>query len=100
METQTASRFIPYLSRPLHDGVQKIYWFDNGYGASVVRHMHSYGVAQWLWELAVIVGNGAKYDLCYDTPITDDVLGRLTDEEVDDVLARIEALPKRGEVTE
>lgn len=31
-------------------------------------------------------------DLCYDTPITDDVIGYLTDQEVDELLNKIKAL--------
>ena len=38
-----------------HDtGIQRIYKFDNGYGASVVKHKYSYGGDKGLWELAVI----------------------------------------------
>jgi hypothetical protein len=33
------------------------------------------------------------YELCYDTPITNDVIGWLTWEEVQALLARIDALP-------
>jgi len=43
-----------------------------------------------LWELAVIGKDGS---LCYDTPITDDVLGYLTEEEVNNTLVLIEQLP-------
>lgn len=44
----------PKIDRP-HPlgGIQRIYHFDNGYGASVVRFTYSYGFEQGLWELAV-----------------------------------------------
>ena len=35
-------------------GIQKLYKFDNNYGASVVHHSYSYGNEDGLWELAVI----------------------------------------------
>lgn len=73
--------------------------FPNGYGASVVRNWASAGSADGLWELAVIVPPADAtypFDLCYSSPITDDVLGRLTEEDVSETLDRIEALPDNG----
>lgn len=76
-------------------GIQYVFKFDNGYGASVIKHNGSYGHHKDLWELAVLKFNGeSHYDwnLNYDTEITDDVIGGLTDEEVRDLLARIKEL--------
>lgn len=85
---------------PIGAGTQKVYRFDNGYGASVVRfnHMgaHNYGGESGLWEMAVVKfkGDGANdWDITYDTPITDDVLGWLDDDEVEAKLAEIRDLP-------
>ena len=72
----------------VHDGIQKVYSFPNGYGASVVKHSYSYGGKDGKWELAVLKGE----DLCYDTGITSDVLGYLNDPEVDDYVRQIEKL--------
>ena len=69
-------------------GVQKIFSFDNGYGASVIRHKGSYGFEKGLWELAVLAGS----ELTYDTEITNDVIGHLTEEKVDKLLERISKL--------
>ena len=69
-------------------GIQKVFKFPNGYGASVIKHKGSYGYKSDLWELAVLQ-NGK---LCYDTEITDDVIGHLNDPEVDRLLRRIEQL--------
>lgn len=65
-------------------------YFPNGYGASVIRSSFSYGGPLGLYELAVLKGN----NLCYDTPITDDVLGHLTKQDVTRLLGEIEALPQ------
>lgn len=82
-----------YTERTLHGGVQRLYRFDNGYGASVIQHRGSYGSDKGLWELAVIVyENGNKFSLVYDTDITDDVVGNLTEEEVDHYVERISKL--------
>ncbi|UZS00988.1 hypothetical protein [Pseudomonas phage vB_PsaM_M1] len=82
------------LERPMNDGTQVLHKFENGYGASVIAGgTYTYGGDVGLKELAVIkFYDGDKWHLCYETEITDDVLGYLTDEDVADLLVRIEAL--------
>ena len=67
-------------------GIYQEYKFPNGYGASVIKHRYSYGGKDGLWEVAVLDSEG---NICYDTPITSDVLGHLNDPEVDSVLTNI-----------
>jgi hypothetical protein len=88
--------YEPYDARPLESGaVQKLYKFANNYGASVVKGEHTYGGDEGLWELAVIVfDTNGGFSLCYTTPITSDVEGHLTDDKVEELLAKIEALPR------
>ena len=69
-------------------GIQHVYEFKNGYGASVIRHKGSYGYAQGKWELAVLKDG----ELCYDTDITSDVIGHLDDPDVDRYLGLIASL--------
>ena len=71
------------------NGVGYAYQFENGYGASVVKHDGSYGGKQGLYEIAVLDSTG---DLCYSTPITDDVIGHATEDKVLDTLHRIKSL--------
>jgi hypothetical protein len=78
---------------PLTGGVQARYNFYNGYSASVIKGPYTYGGLKGLYKLAICIGNL----LVYDTPITDDVLGWLTPEDVTKILIQIEALPPRGE---
>lgn len=75
------------------NGIQKLYKFPNGYGASVLKSDLCLGKEKGLEELAVIQWNGDDWDICYDTPITDRVLGRLNPQEVEELLKQIEALP-------
>jgi hypothetical protein len=63
--------------------------FPNGYGASIVQGPYSYGNEFGLYELAVLK-DGV---LCYDTPITSDVIGHLSPDAVTELLQQIERLP-------
>lgn len=76
------------LTNKVHDGVQYEYTFPNGYGASVIKHSYSYGGKDGKWELAVLKDD----ELCYDTSITNDVLGHLTTGEVNVILDKIRDL--------
>ena len=80
---------LAFKQHPAMDGIIARITFDNGYGASVVRHEYSYGGKDGLYELAVLDKNG---ELTYDTPITDDVIGYLTTQEVTDILENIQKL--------
>ena len=74
-------------------GIQSIVRFENNYGVSVVKHEYSYGGKQGLYELAVIKYDESDgWDICYDTPITNDVLGYLTEDDITDYLTQIEQL--------
>jgi len=84
------SLFRTFLKETNYDnnGVQHVYSFPNGYGASVVKHDFSYGGKQGLWELAVLNGE----ELCYTSGITEDVIGHLTWENVEEFLSEIKQL--------
>jgi len=62
--------------------------FDNGYGASVITGGRFYTSKDRPYELAVLYEGG----LTYSTELTDDVLGYLTEEEVNEYLVKIENL--------
>lgn len=67
--------------------------FDNNYGASVIKHYGSYGYDEDLFELAVLSfdENDRPY-ITYSTPITDDVIGNLNNDQVLELLERIKNL--------
>jgi hypothetical protein len=81
--------FKPKEKHNHYGGIQKIYQFENGHGASVVRHDGSYGGEHGLWELAVLDAAG---DLDYTTKITSDVIGHQTDEDIQGLLLEISKL--------
>ena len=84
-----ASIFTRGLQAP---GKQWKFLFPNGFGASVIND--GYGGDRGLYEVAVL---GLDGHLTYDTSVTNDVLGFLSESEVVDALDAIEALP--AEVT-
>ena len=98
MKTFADLEFKPHPSsepdvHPAADlGVVSRIYFDNGYGASVVKGQYTYGGSQGLYELAVLKGTPEESELCYETPITEDVLGYLTEADVTEALRQIQEL--------
>ncbi len=78
-------------------GLHALIFFKNGYGVSVVRFelaggfgYGSYTNNESEWELAVLFGNKNSWEISYNTPITDDVMGYLSEEKVTDVMLRVQ----------
>lgn len=83
--------------REINGGVQYLFKAkNNNYGASIVKHSFSYGNKQGLWELAVIEWDKEDFELTYETEITNDVLGYLSDNDVMEILEKIESLPNKS----
>ena len=78
----------------LRNGVHYLFKFPNNRGASVVKYAGSYGYSKDLWELGVVLFGTSDdiWDLDYETEITCDVIGCLTDDGVRDLLKRIKEL--------
>jgi hypothetical protein len=62
--------------------------FDNGYGISVITGYGAYGSTDAPYEIAVLKDD----DICYDTEITDDVIGHLTPDMVTEIMIKIQEL--------
>ena len=90
----------PTLERAQYGGVQRLYRFANGYGASVIRHEFSMGVDEGLWEACLIRFDGSNIEefiLLDDddsdaTGLPSGVMGYLSDGAVDEWLVVIEGL--------
>ena len=80
-------KFVP--TEDFLNGIKTTCHFDNGYGVSVVRHRFSYGNGLNLFELAVIDKVG---DIVYSTPITCDVFGYLTEDDVSNTMIKVQRL--------
>jgi hypothetical protein len=81
-------QFNPHPCYP-DNGVQAKYFFDNGYGVSVVKFPGSYGYGLGLYESAVLKGTEEESEICYDTVITSDVIGHQSEEEVEVLLHKV-----------
>lgn len=86
-----------FRNHPNGNGFQSVMEFENGYGVSVVcgssyycsPRKNLYAASMYeTYEVAVLKDG----DLCYDTPITDNVLAYLTTEEVSGVMEQVQNL--------
>jgi hypothetical protein len=68
-------------------GQHAVLEFDNGYGVSVLLGDMFYSNGVNTYELGVLA-NGY---LSYETPITDDVLGRVTEEEITKIMKELQS---------
>lgn len=75
-----------------NDGIHALTFFPNGYGVSVVRFPGSYGYAEGLYEVAVLKGTADDYELCYDTPVTDDVMGHRDEQDIENIMEEVSSL--------
>ena len=84
-------KFTPIETKTVHGGIQHVFKFDKGYGASVIRHEGSYGYQSGLWEIApwdsdqLFIGE-------HLLDWYDDVKGHLPWDEVEEILERIKTL--------
>lgn len=94
MDLTYSYKFIDYIEKQRYIGHQQtIYKFPNGYGASVIKLNYIYfGI-----EIAVLrFDENGNWDIDYSTPITNDVIGGLNEEERDNVLQQIFDLKELG----
>ena len=98
----TKKEYKPVITRSRKGlgGMRRLFQFDNGYGASVVDEidMNCWEITGE-FELAVIFFTEPSgydhFNLVYDTGLTIDVERYLTWDQIQELLAKIEALPLR-----
>ena len=89
MKTFRSLIFKPHSIGIDHDAKKAFCKFDNGYGVSVVFGDMFYSNGIDTYELAIFKGD----EICYDTDITDDVMGYLTNLEVTEIMKKVQELP-------
>jgi hypothetical protein len=87
MKTFKDLEFQPHFND--ENGIMARMSFDNGFGVSVIKTLFSYGGEKGLYELAVLDSSGS---ITYDTTITDDVLGYLSEDEVTENMIKIQKI--------
>lgn len=97
MDLTYSKRFKKYIKVQNDIGYpQTIYKFPNGYGASVIKFNYVYfGIGIEITVLSF--DEDGNWGIDYSTPITNDVIGGLSEEARDDVLQRIFDLEKLKE---
>ena len=94
MDLTYSEKFKEYIEEQNDLGhPQTIYKFPNGYCASVIKLNYIYfGI-----EIAVLrFDENGNWDIDFRTPITNDVIGGLNEEERDNVLQQIFDLKELG----
>ena len=81
---------LEFKELPDMGGVYCRIMFENGFGASIVKHAYSYGGKDGLYEIAVL--DDIEGGPIYYTSVTDDVLGYLTEGDVETHLNEIKSL--------
>ena len=89
MKTFEDLEFEQLNDAPYMVGKKSRMHFYNGFGVSVVSHTHSYGGRDGLYEVAVLDKDCV---LTYETPVTSDVIGYLSEEDVTDVMKQVQEL--------
>ena len=84
---------LNFKAHPNGPGTQAILFFPNGYGVSVIAGSIFYTNCEEPYELAVLLGGEKKPSLTYATPITNDVIGYLTEEKVTAIMKDVQNLP-------
>lgn len=72
-------------------------FFENGYGISIQRNPATYSNHE-TFEVAVlhapkVLANNGDWRLCYRTPLTDDVMGYQTGDDIARSIALLAAMP-------
>lgn len=86
---------IQFKSHNFGNGLHGLIFFPNGYGLSVVNYKSpfggggSYTSSKDDWEVAIIKGDKDKWEITYDTPITNDVLGYQTKEDINKLILSV-----------
>jgi hypothetical protein len=81
---------LQFVTHFIWTWIQATLDFENGYWVSVISWPFFY-TFKWEYELAIF----KDWKICYDTKITDDVIGHLKKDEVSEIMKQIQLLTKK-----
>ena len=88
MELMNNEDLLKRILNTLDKSKQHIEFYNNGYGVSIVPDINN----ATLYQLAVLIGTEEEYDICFDTPITDDVIEGLSILEAHEIAKQVSEL--------
>ena len=88
MELMNNEDLLKRILNTLDKSKRHVEFYNNGYGVSIVPDINN----ATLYQLAVLVGTEEEYDVCFDTPITDDVIEGLSILQAHEIAKQISEL--------
>ena len=74
VELMNDENLLMRIQNTLDKSKHHVEFYNNGYGISIAPDVNN----STLYQVAVLIGTEYDYDVCLDTPITDDVIEGLT----------------------
>ena len=74
VELMNDENLLMRIQNTLDKSKHHVEFYNNGYGISIAPDVNNSN----LYQVAVLIGTVDDYDVCLDTPITDDVIEGLT----------------------
>ena len=88
IEMMNNEDLLKRILNTLDKSKRHVEFYNNGYGVSIVPDINN----ATLYQLAVLVGTEEEYDVCFDTPITDDIIEGLTILQAHEIAKQISKL--------
>ena len=88
MELMNNEDLLKRILNTLDKSKRHVEFYNNGYGISIVPDVNN----STLYQVAVLIGTEEEYDVCLDTPITDDVIEGLSILEAHEIAKQVSEL--------
>ena len=88
IELMNDEDLLKRILNTLDKSKRHVEFYNNGYGVSIVPDINN----ATLYQVAVLVGTEEEYDVCLDTPITDDVIEGLSILEAHEIAKQVSEL--------